>query len=221
MEVNATNAPSFTLYGDGTVVFRDPYAMPPDTGTEVRLSTPFLTAKLDEEAIEALLEQALNVGGLAIATGPYTGMIIDIPTSTFTITLGGQTKQVSVTGLSPDSHPDNAAIVKQLADFAEFLRTFADKTAAEGPYVPTAYRGILIEVEQPFGAVVDWPWTDLTPADFASGENEFFKTATLTQAQVSALGIDGVEGGMTGVAVESDDTIYTFSVRPLLPDETK
>ena len=221
IEHNATYAPSFTLYGDGTIVFRDPYAVGPDAGNNVRLSVPFQAVKLDEAGIQALLEQALNVGGLAIAGGPYSGMLIDIPTSTFTISVGGKTKQVSVTGLSPESHPENAAIIGQLADFAEFLRTFADKTAGEAPYLPAAYRGVLFEVEQPMGPVVAWPWTDLTVDDFAGGENELFKTATLTPAQVEALGIDGVEGGMTGVAVQSEGKLYTFSIRPLLPDETK
>jgi hypothetical protein len=221
IEHNATYAPSFTLYGDGTVVFRDPYAAPPETNNNVRLSTPFQTVKLDEAAVQALLEQALNQGGLAVATGPYTCNCADIPTATFTISIGGETKQVSVTGMSPDLHGQNGAIVQQLANFAEVLRTFADKIPGETPYLASGYRGILFEVEQPFGPVVAWPWTDLTPTDFASGENEFFKTAALTPAQVEALGIDGVEGGLTGVAVQSEGKLYTFSLRPLLPDESK
>jgi hypothetical protein len=222
IESLATYAPSFTLYGDGTVVFRDPYAPLPEPQNNVQLSVPFQTVKLDEAGIQALLKQALNQGGLAIATGPYTCNCADIPTATFTISVGGQTKQVSVTGMSPDMHQGaSAAIVQQLADFAELLRLFADNVPGEAPYIPSGYRGVLIEAEQPFGPVVAWPWTDLTPADFESGENEFFKTAALTPAQVEALGIDGVQSGMTGVSVQTEGQLYTFSLRPLLPDETK
>jgi hypothetical protein len=222
IEYNATYAPSFTLYGDGTLVFRDPYAVAPESNDNISRAVPFMVAKLDQESIQALLDQALGQGGLAVATGPYDGgMNADIPTSTFTIAVDGKTKQVSVTGLSPDSHPGNAAIVGQLAAFAELLRGFADRIATEQPYTPAGYRGVLIEVEQPMGPVMDWPWADVTPADFASGENEFFKTRTVTAAEVDELGIEGIGGGMIGVATQFEGKVYTLSLRPLLPDEDK
>jgi hypothetical protein len=222
IEWNATYAPSFTLYGDGTLVFKDPYAVAPESNDNINRAVPFSVAKLDEASIQALLEQALGQGGLAVATGPYDGgMVADIPTSTFTITVGGRTKQVSVTGMSPEMHPQNAAIVTQLAAFAELLRGFGDQLSNEVPYVPAAYRGVLIEVEQPFGPVKDWPWTGLTPADFVSGENEFFKTRTMTPAEIGELKIEGITGGMIGTAVQFEGKVYTLSLRPLLPDEDK
>ncbi len=222
IEWSATYAPSFTLYGDGTVVFKDNQAIPPESNDNINRAVPFMLAKLDEASIQALLEQALGQGGLAVATGPYDGgMVADIPTSTFTITVGGKTKQVSVTGMSPDMHPQNRAIVGQLAAFAELLRTFGAQTSTEQPYLPAAYRAVLIDVEQPFGPVMDWPWTDLTPADFASGENEFFKSRALTSAEVDELGIEGIAGGMIGVATQFEGKVYTLSLRPLLPDEDK
>ena len=221
IEYNATYAPSFTLYGDGTLVFKDPYAPAPETNDNVVRAVPFMIAKLDEASIQALLEEALGTGGLAIAQGPYMCNCADIPTSTFTIVIGGKTKQVSVMGMSPDVHDQDKQIVTALAAFAEKLRTFADVLGNEQPYVPAGYRGILIEVEQPAGPVVAWPWPDLTPADFTSGENEFFKTRDMTPAEVESLGIKDVTGGMIGVSVGSQDKVYTFSLRPLLPDEIK
>ena len=220
LEFSATYAPSFTLYGDGTLVFKDPYAPAPESNDNISRAVPFMVAKLDAASIQALLDQALGPGGLGIAAGPYDGgMVTDIPTSTFTISVDGKTKQVSVTGMSPEMHPQNGPIVTQLAAFAEVLRSFGDKIANEQPYMPAAYRGVLIEVEQPFGPVMDWPWTDLTPDDFQSGENDFFKTRVMTPAEVGALGIEGIAGGLTGVAVQHEGKIYTFSLRPLLPDE--
>jgi hypothetical protein len=221
IEYNATYAPSFTLYGDGTLVFRDQYAVAPESNDNVNRAVPFMVAKLDEASVQALLEEALGPGALAIATGPYTCNCADIPTSTFTISVGGKTKQVSATGLSPEVHPQNAQIVAALAAFAEKIRTFADVLADEQEYRPTAYRGVLIEVDQPMGPVVDWPWTDLTPDDFASGDTELFRTRAMTPVEVDALGIEGIAGGMLGVAVQFEGQLYTFSLRPLLPDETE
>ena len=222
LEWNATYAPSFTLYSDGTLVFKDPYAVPPESNDNISRAVPFMVAQLDQESIQALLEQALGQGGLAVATGPYDGgMVADIPTTTFTISVDGQTKQVSVTGLSPEMHPQNAAIVQQLATFAELLRGFGDQISTEVPYVPAGYRGVLIEVEQPAGPVKDWPWANITPDDFASGQNEFFKTRTMTPAEVDELRVEGITGGMIGTAVQFEGKVYTFSLRPLLPDEDK
>jgi hypothetical protein len=220
MEHNATSAPWFTLYGDGTVVFRDPYAMAPEPVGNVARAVPFLTVKLDEGGIQALLAQALGPGGLAVATGPYHGMSADIPTTTFTLNVGGQTKEVAVTALSPDSHPpQDALIIGQISRFAEKLRGFANDVGGEQPYAAQSFRGVLIPVEQPFGPVVDWPWADLSPDDFESGENEFFMTRAMTPDEVATLGISDVAGGLLGVALEEDGKLYTFALRPLLPDE--
>ncbi len=221
MEHNATSAPWFTLYGDGTVVFRDPYAIAPEPVGNVSRSVPFLTAKLDEGGIQALLQQALNEGGLAVAKGPYHGMSADIPTTTFTLNVGGQTKEVAVTALSPDSHPpQDALIIGQISRFAEKLRGFANDVGGEQPYVAQGFRGVLIPVEQPFGPIVAWPWPDLSPDEFKSGQNEFFLTRTMTTDEVSTLGIPDIAGGLLGVALQKDGKIYTFSLRPLLPDES-
>ena len=219
LEANATSAPSFTLYGDGTVVFRDPYTLPPESNDDIRRSIPFLTFRLGEAGIQALLADALGPGGLAIAKGPYHGMGADIPTTTFTINAEGGTKQVSVTGLSPDMHPQNAAVVTVLSAYAERLRGFADDVAGEQPYRPATYRGILIPVDQPFGPVHAWPWPDIQPGEFVSGGNEFWLTRTMTAAEIATLGITNIEGGMEGVALQSGGKIYTFALRPHLPEE--
>jgi hypothetical protein len=221
VEFMATSAPSFTLYGDGTVVFRDPTTMPPQGNDNVARSTPFMTARLDEEAIQALLNDALGPGALAIAKGPYMGHAADIPTTTFTISIGGQTKSVSVSGLSPDMYDQDKAVITALAAFAQKLGSFGSSISSVQPYAPAAYRGILVAVDQPFGPVIDWPWTDLSPDDFTAGENEFARTHVITPADVEAIGIKNIVGGMSGVALKSKAKLFTFSLRPLLPDESK
>jgi hypothetical protein len=221
IESAATSAASFTLYGDGTVVWRDPTTPAPEPVGNVNRSVPFQTIHLDEEGIQALLEEALGPGGLGLAVGPYMGMGADIPSTVFTVNADGGTKQVSVTGLSPEIHPQDRVIVASLAHLAERLDGFARDVAGEQPFVPAGYRGILMKVDQPFGPVVDWPWTTLKPSDFVTGENEFFSTRTLSLADVQALGIPDSAGGLMGLSLKSGGQLYTLALRPLLPDETK
>lgn len=221
IEFFATAAPTFTLYGDGTIVFRDPTTSPPDAVGNVNRLSPFLTIRLGEEGIQAMLEDAIGRGGLGIAAGPYTCNCADVPSTTFTVTADGRTKEVSVTGLSPQEHPDNVAIVTSLAGLASRLEGFAGAIAGEHVYVPAAYRGVLMKIDQPFGPVVDWPWTDIDPAEFVSGDNEFFMLRTMTPAEIAVLGIPGIEGGFQGLTLQKAGRLYSFSLRPLLPDETK
>ena len=42
---------------------------------------------------------------------------------------------------------------------------------------------------------------------------------TLTPAQVAALNIPQVEGGMLGLNLQKDNALYSLAIRPLLPDE--
>jgi hypothetical protein len=203
----ATSAPTFTLYGDGTVVFRDAQAVPPDAVGGLMRSVPFQTIRLDEEGIQALLTFALGPGGIGVAVGPYIGAGADIPSTIFTVNADGRQKQVSVMGLSPDMHPNDLVIVTALARLAEKLRTFGNDVAGEVVYEPSAYRGVLQKIDQANGAVVDWPWTDVKPADFTAGANDFLLRHTLTPAQVAALN------------VQNEGQLYSLALRPLLPDE--
>ena len=217
----ATQAPSFTLYGDGTVVFRDTQADPPPAVGSIIRSVPFQTIRLDEEGVQALLEYALGQGGLGVAVGPYMSNAMDIPTQTFTVNVDGRTKQVTANGLSPDMYqPQDKLIITALAGLADRLRTFGKDVAGESAYAPTMYRGVLQKVDQAFGAVVDWPWADLEPTDFVSGVNEFLSTRTLTPAQVAQLNVPDMQGGMMGFFVRNDGNLFSLAVRPLLPDES-
>jgi hypothetical protein len=216
----ATNVPIFSLYGDGRVVWRDGNAPVPDPIGSVNPLAPLRTVRLTEAAIQSLLEDALDRGGLADAAGPYMGMGADLPTTTFTITVNGATKTVSATPLSVDMQPNAGPIIAKLAGLAERLSGFGAIVGASDQYAPTAYRGILMPQDQAFNPPVDWPWTRVTPADFTSNGNEFLLLHTLTADDVAELGLTGIEGGFTGLTLKSGDRFYGFSLRPLLPDET-
>jgi hypothetical protein len=222
VEFLATSAPSFTLYGDGTVVFRDDQAPPPDAVGSVVRSIPFQTIKLDEEGIQALLDFALGPGGIGVATGPYMCNCADMPSTNFTVNADGRSKTVSVTGMAPDMHqPQDQVMVTSLARLAERLRTFGNEVAGETVYEPAAYRGVLQKMDQANGAVVDWPWTDVAPSDFKGAVNELLLDHQLTPAQVAVLKIPAVQGGMLGLYLQKDGVLYSLALRPLLPDESK
>jgi hypothetical protein len=57
------------------------------------------------------------------------------------------------------------------------------------------------------------------PGDFTKGANEFLMTRTLTPADIATLGIDGAGGGLQGLTLQSGAKLYSFALRPLLPDE--
>ena len=223
----ATLVPPFTLYGDGTVVFRNPMVEPPPAVGPVMVGNPMRTAKLDEDQIQDLLDFALTEGGLGVAKLQYDNpMLADAGTAIFTIRAGGLDKTVNVYALGLDDpntpdRPARAAFTK----LSERLTNFDQNgTFATDVYVPSGYRGFLSDTGGfPGEAPIEWPWDDVTPADFvgdeASGE---LPTRVMTAEELAVLGIEGVEGGFDGMTlIDPDDPAksYSFGVRPLLPDE--
>jgi len=220
LEASLTYTPTFTLYGDGTVIWRDNFAPPPDSGDNLIRPTPLLTTRLDAATIQVVLAEATGPGGLGVAVGPYNELMgADIPSTIFTINAGSllEPKRVEVVALSPEAHPKNLQIVTALAGLAEKLRAF-DTLVNEQPYAPTGYRGVLSPTEQAFGPVVDWPWPDVSPDDFG-GDNQSFPTRQMTPDEVAALGIDNIESGVSGFVLQHGEDLYSFALRPLLPDD--
>ena len=161
--------------------------------------------------------------------GPnYTNdMIADAGTAIFTIEAGGIKKTVSVyaLGLEMEGVADGPAraAFKKLADrLTDFDQ---GGTIATDVYEPEAYRGILFEapgIEAP--DVRDWPWPDVTPADFkpdADPNGNQFPHREMTKAEIDLLGIKDYEGGFQNLVLRGPNGMtYTFSLRPLLPGET-
>jgi hypothetical protein len=229
IEYVAAHVPQFTLYGDGTVVFTSASAVPPERSDGVVAASPLRTAKLTEEQVQALLEAAIRDGGLGVARAEYQNpLVADAPTAVFTINADGASKTVSVMALGmEDSQPNADSAVKQaLAELGNRLKDFDQGgTLASEAYVPVAYEGTLTQQQGLEGVQVrDWPWTDLTPADFAipkAADQLQQGHATITPAQAEALGIDGYESGIVGGVYVRDDAgnVYSFVLRPLLPEE--
>ncbi len=225
-EFLAARVPYFTLYGDGTIVFVQSSATPPQG--DISTGQPLRTAKLSEAQIQSLIKFALDDGGLAIARADYANPnVADAPTAVFTINADNDSKTVSAMGLGHQQQPGpDSAVLERLATLADRLSDFDQGgSLASDAYVPTAYRGVLTDATGVAGvAVRDWPWQDLKVADFTLPKDPNVlqqATRTLTPDQLAALKVDGSQNGIAGgIWVRADNgKLYSLVVRPLLPDE--
>lgn len=227
-----TEIPEFSLFGDGTVIYRGPGEVVPDASPAdgIPRNAPFQTARLSEATIQALLAYALGPGGLATARDQYTPCCIaDAPSTIFTIRAGAVNKLVTVGALGmeePSPGPDTGA----RAAFAALAARLTPPDlggAVATTYEPAAYRGILSDAVDggTSSPAIDWPWTAFGPSDFsASGDPNAMPTPTrtLTASEVAALQREGLEGGADSIPLHtSDGHDYLLSLRPLLPDERR
>jgi hypothetical protein len=223
-----TEGPIFSLYGDGTIVFRDITASAPEAADGLGRGLPYQTARLSEPQIQALLEFAINDGVLGIAREQYlNGRIADAPTTVFTIHAGTLNKTVSAMGLGIDAGaagPDTLAL-NAMAKLAERLGNFNGGTGFQTQaYMPDRYRALLLEAPMGGGpAPIAWPWPDVKPADFAvpvDPQGPGFPRRTVSSADVAKLNLAQIEGGLMGIPAKGPDgKVYTIALRPLLPDE--
>ncbi|MGZ8800938.1 MAG: hypothetical protein ACXWXF_13345 [Aeromicrobium sp.] len=220
-----TQAPQFTLYGDGTVVFR-PIEDPQRVGFEQGLPR-YLIGKMTEEGIQALLLYALDTGRLANAKDSYDNpMIADAGTTVFNLNAGGEEKVVSIYALfeMPDLNVPDAVDRTGFSQLQTLLMNFEQEVDAGTVsdvelYEPELYRVVMLEgMGEPTGEPIAWPWDDLTPDDFPAGD-EPGGTKILDAGHVADL-VEVPSGGQMGVWVEAPDgSLVQFAIRPLLPDE--
>jgi hypothetical protein len=230
VEFAASQAPQFTLFGDGRVVFQPVVTTFPEPGPDgIVRGIPWRTAQLDSGQIQELLTFALGLGGLGSARDNYGfDGIADASSSTFTINAGGLKKAVSVYALGIDD-PNTPDLVARRAFkvLADRLRDFdRGGSITTDVYIPSGYRGLLIEREgDPQAKPTAWPWPDLKVADFkfdvnAEGASQL-PHRTMTADEVASLKLGDIPGGAQGVILAGpDDKNYSFVLRPLLPSET-
>jgi len=223
----ATQAPSFTLYGNGVVVFQRKVETFPEADADgVVHSIPWRTAKLDEDQIQELLDFAITQGALGTARDVYMGNIADAPSTIFTLNAGGVQKVVTINGLSEvtDPGPDalaRAAFYKLYARLSDFDR---GGTVDSDVYEPAAYRGVLMEREPQAVEAKAWPWPAIKLADFVDPNavegGIRLPHRTTTPDEVIALDIKDFTGGLQNVVLKAPDgKIYGLTLRPLLVDE--
>ena len=224
----ATQAPSFTLYGDGVIVFQRKVETFPEADAEgVVRSIPWRTAKLDEDQVQELLEFAITQGGLGTARDIYvSGTVADAPTTIFTLNAGGAEKVISIDALSELTEPGPDAVAR--AAFAKLAARLGDfdrgGTIDSDVYEAAAYRGVLMERDANGVVPKAWPWPAIKLTDFvdpnAAAGGIRLPHRTMTPDEVSALGIKDVSGGLQNVVLKAPDgKLYGFTLRPLLADE--
>ena len=221
----ATEAPAFSLYGDGTVVFRDTAGPLPTPQDGIARGRPFEQVRLSEVQVQALLASALDVGGLRTAREQYVLPVADAPTTTFTVVADGLSRQVSVNGLGivPDTAggADRLALLA-LAALRDRLLSFGATATGATAWEAERYRGSLLEATS--GAGRPWPWT-FTPDTFTNVSDTDslpWPTRILSRAEVAALAIPDLAGGAMGILLRSPTAggpLLSLNLRPLLPDE--
>jgi hypothetical protein len=223
-----TQSPTFTLYGDGTVILKpidtrqnDPF------GGQAFL--PWVVGHMSESDMQALLQFALSTGRLANAKADYNdGGIADAPSTFFTINAGGVDKKVNVYALGIDSgNSPDAADRQGFNQLATLLNDFTNQSGVDlgdlAPYDPTHYAvQVAVGMGDPVGQAVDWPWTGADGAwdNWKPKPDEGFKTGTVDRQHVADLGLDVPNGGHVGIWVKAPDgTFAQVTVRSLLPEQ--
>jgi hypothetical protein len=232
--------PIFTLYGDGTVIFRNDLAMPPPAEGSIIRARPFLIVHLDEDQVQSVLRFALREGGLgsvrqaadqgcAVYGGELTG---DPWALQFTVHAGGLDNCVVVQALDrtlaldPEVDPDAVARSAFVA-LADYLRNF-DLQVPTQAWMPDRYWGILIGPGWPkCDTAIAWPWPDIAPEDFLLPKElalpEWYwpggtaeERRVMSADEAAQLGFSGIAGGVQICLVGPDGT-YFFALWPLSP----
>ncbi|HEY7970045.1 MAG TPA: hypothetical protein VID95_08625, partial [Candidatus Limnocylindrales bacterium] len=122
----ASQAPTFTLYGDGVIVFQPKVeTFPQPDAAGVVHGVPWRTAKLDEGQIQELIAFAFGPGALGTARDSYfEPRIADAPNTIFTIDAGGVDKSVVISALSDQAEGPDAAARAGFWKLASRLRDF-------------------------------------------------------------------------------------------------
>jgi hypothetical protein len=236
VEVNLAGVPTYTLYGDGTVIRAAP--APAAKATSLAGSPapqPLETGHLDEAAVQQLLGQAKGAGLLAPGAIDYGDMgsvgVSDMPTTTVTFATDGATVDRAAYALGggdiPGGHNLSAAQQSARAALSGFVALTEGSLADAEPYVPERLAVFVAPgLEQPDVA------TDGEPAELPLTAD----LTALTQAGAnSAAGFgctvvdgDAVPKLLAAVANPSPSGLwraaggheaYRVVVRPLLPDE--
>ena len=211
--------PEFTLYGDGTVIYRnEAFDVFPAEGPIVRLSS-FRIAHLDAAQVQSFLQFALSEGGLGTACDHYPARETDVTSwAVYVIRAGGVDKRIESLGGAP------------FGPLHERLGTMTGDPSSE-EWAPARYWGNLFEAASIEAGVLPdpsvtgtfpWPWPDIEPREF--GElvaDGGIGRRVMSADEASVLGLSDDGGVVKRVYLVGPDgeTIYSFSLWPMLPDE--
>jgi alpha-tubulin suppressor-like RCC1 family protein len=217
--------PEFTLYGDGTVIFRDATSSGPPPPSRIVRVQPFRVAQLDEDAVQAFLRFALDEGGLWDACERYENPQDSDVSSwvTFTFRAAGIDKRVENAGFGP------------LGALHDRIEAFGGSHPTAAVWVADRYWGNLLDtsVFQSIGdgvtpglaesGSVAWPWPAIAPGDFVGLADLSSGRRVMTAEEASVLGLSDNGGVVQRVYLRGPGgkTIFYFSLWPMSPDEPR
>jgi hypothetical protein len=214
--------PSFTLYGDGTIVI--PGAVPQiSPGPAIE---PLLRRHISERQVQALLRGAKQAGLLGAGTIDYGDMgavgVSDMPTTTVTLRAARRTitRQAYALGVTGRTTPAQRKARNALSGFIATL----PRSLAGAGYVPRALAVYVTSTSapgQPGSAPVTWPLSsDLATAGASISSGLGYRCITVSGANARTL--------LATLRTANDQSLwkasgapgrYLLIARPLLPDE--
>ena len=228
--------PYFSLYGDGTVIYRSASAPFPEQkpGEPMRFP-PLRVATMTEEQVQALLRDALGDGGLGVAGPRYENLqVADAPTAVFTVNADGRQRRVSAYALG-------------MASPTRRTRTRTRRSSPRWPPSPSACatstrrsrRGTGSPRASTSRTASGRPSSRAASSMASRGpgrgrrsgrkgsrgrrrNGSGFPSRAISGLEVSLLGIEEPEGGVSGISLRAPNgTVYVLGIRPLLPDEQR
>lgn len=218
--------PTFSLYGDGTVIFRRAPIpeLPENNGALVY--PPYQRAVLTLDAAAELDRAASNVLA-AVAAKPAPPADPNAPIGdpiyydTYFVLIDGQPLTVAPgQGPVPAAHVPTPELDPVKRALEAYFPDEADLAAPMEPWSPNRF---LTSLGPGTGIpAADWPWPNLTPADFAAPLGSIAAEAPRV-LDAGAAELAGVVngGGLSGLWVRGPDGTgaYLVSLRALMPDE--
>jgi len=236
VEVNLTNVPRFSLYGDGRLILLvpDPEIFDPLASVRALVET-----RLSSAAVQRVLAAAQTAGLLGGDQNYANAGVTDLPTTVITTNAGGAVSRVSAygmvlpaTGMTPAPDRDAltrlAAFVAGLGDLDRVL-TDAERPPAPEPYPIERLQLIVAPPNpnaEPDPAPAEWPLetalADLgDPTDFGGlSYPEASTRCAVLDGDDAATVVDLLRAPTPPAAWTSDGETFQVLFRPLLPDET-
>ena len=222
-QVNLRAVPSFTLYGDGTIVVPGP-VIQIYPGPAI---LPLVRSKLAERRVQAILARARAAGLLARGAIDY-GMpgVSDMPTTTLSLNADGRqvTRRAYALGATAGGRPLPAKQAKARRALATFIAGLPHGLAGSRytPHAIAVYVQPASGQAQPGSRPVVWPLkSNLATAGKRGASGLDYRCITVSGADVPALlsTLRRANELSRWKPRAGSGSAYSIVARPLLPDE--
>lgn len=228
VEYNLRAMPSFTLYGNGTVIVPGP-VIQIYPGPAVY---PLVRSKLSERQVQALLLRARQAGLLARRAVDYGDMgtigISDAPTTTVILNAAGRhiTRHAYALGITAGNGRLTPAQVKARKALARFVASLPEGAsgASYAPHAIAVYVGPFRGQAQPGGRRVVWPLaSNLATAGKPVASGLEYRCILVGGAGAKKLtaALRKANERSRWIARPGTTVAYQLIARPLLPDERR